>query len=411
MDVSTSPLLLKFFFTFLAVQVVAIIGCMAAFRTIGNARAWLAVGCYAAYLNCAYLFMFSPPPADPSSRAIIEYFLLYPFFSYVLVCLALTPLYVFVGLFRLCRWGARVLGPVLSAGTGFCNSPPGAEIDEGRRALVVQMCSAGIMLPVAGLSLYGSYVGNGRLQVEEHELWFRQLPAGMDGWRLVQISDIHAGPFMDQYELRHFVEIIRGLEPDLVVITGDIINWGDQYVSEAAAVLADIRASAGVFAILGNHDFYCNVDGLCRHLAQAGVQVLRNRWQEIYRDGDTAAFLVGVDDPRSNRQLPFLNQALEGIPEEGFKILLAHRPTVFGQAVAAGMHLTLAGHTHGGQIIIPLPGSSGLSLARIAYERDRGLYRSGNAFLYVNRGLGVVGPPVRINCPREITRIVLRTAI
>jgi len=395
-----NALLFGFLGAFLIVQAIAIAGCLATFRLLGSVRAWLVALCYAAYFNCAYIFMFAPPSADPSSRAIVAYLLLYPFFSYMLVCLAVAPLYVAAGLCSLGRRGLRA-----------ARAPARVPVDTGRRDFVVRMCGAGIMLPVAGVSMYGSWVGGSRLSIEEQELWFRSLPEGMDGWRLVQISDIHAGPFMDQYRLSSYVEIISGLDPHLVVITGDIINWGDQYVSETAEALSKIKARAGVFAILGNHDFYCDVATLCRRLAQAKVLVLRNRWQEIYRNGSEAGFIAGIDDPRSIHRRPALDQALQGMPREGFRMLLAHRPNAFEQAVAAGMHLTLAGHTHGGQVIVPLPPGSSTSLSRLAYERDRGLYRSGEALLYVNRGLGVVGPPVRINCPREITRIVLRKAV
>ena len=141
--------------------------------------------------------------------------------------------------------------------------------------------------------------------------------------------------------------------------------------------------------------------------------VLRNRWTDIRRpDSREPCCLIGIDDPRGswylNRDFSVLDRVMASIPSGTFKILLSHRPNIFYKAADRDIRLILSGHTHGGQVILPFPVGHGLSLARMAHELDYGLYRSGNSLLYVNRGLGVVGPPVRINCPREITRFVLR---
>ncbi len=109
-----------------------------------------------------------------------------------------------------------------------------------------------------------------------------------------------------------------------------------------------------------------------------------------------------------NDDFPFVRETLKDVPKDSFKVLLSHRPNVFDLAAKQGVHLTLAGHTHAGQIILPSLSGHGPSLASIAYEYDYGLYQKEKSFLYVNKGLGVVGPPIRVNCPREITRIVLR---
>jgi predicted MPP superfamily phosphohydrolase len=272
--------------------------------------------------------------------------------------------------------------------------------------------TSSILLPAGGCSLYGTYVGRNRLQVEEQRFFFPELPAAMDGLSIAQISDLHAGVFMEEWELNPYIDRVNELEPDIVVVTGDIISWGTQYIQPVVKALGRLRAKKAVYAVLGNHDFYSNLDELCTSLEHAGVRVLRNRWVTIGAgDSEAPVYLIGVDDIWATRilkkQIISLTRVLSGIPRDGFKILLCHNPTVFDKAARHGIHLTLSGHTHGGQIILPFPRGHEFSMARFFYTRDYGLYQSGGSYLYINRGLGIIGPPVRINCPREITRMVL----
>jgi predicted MPP superfamily phosphohydrolase len=281
------------------------------------------------------------------------------------------------------------------------------------RRLFLKAMTSSVLLPLAGCSVYGAYVGKDRVEITEEELSFKDLPEKMDGFTILQISDIHAGPFMDGYRLSCFVERMNQLSSDIVVVTGDIINGGTSYVDEVIEALSEIRSKKGVFAVLGNHDFYGDEEDLCNKLEKSGIQVLRNRYEKIYSEDKSSYFyLAGIDDPRGswylNEEFPFVKDTLKNVPKDGFKVLLSHRPNVFNLASKQCVHLTLAGHTHGGQIILPSVSGHGPSLASIAYEHDYGLYQKENSFLYVNKGLGVVGPPVRVNCPREITRIVLR---
>ena len=392
-------------------QLVVALGCIYVFRPFKNKRTWFFVLGYVICLHSSYLFLFSPPAVSPHVRIFIEYTVLYPFFIYMLMCLVLTPFFIISGaVFLMLRLFSSLWSLLwIKEGKGESEN---RVVDVERRTFM-KVLTSGIVLPMAGCSFYGAYIGKDRLKIEEENLFFRDLPDGMDGLTIVQISDIHAGPFMDSYRLTGFVEIVNRLAPDVVAITGDIINWGISYTGEIVKVLSGIEAREGVFAILGNHDFYCDVDDLCRQLERAGIKVLRNRWSRIYRNGGASPiYIAGIDDPLGswylNKSFPFLKSTIRSIPEGSFKVLLSHRPNAFDCAVAEGVQLTLAGHTHGGQIIMPVPGGHGVSLARFAYERDYGLYRKENSCLYVNRGLGVVGPPVRINCPREISRIVLR---
>jgi len=274
--------------------------------------------------------------------------------------------------------------------------------------------SLGIIYPVGGLSAYGMYIGSEQLDISEQTLSFPGLPPVFDGLSIVQLSDIHAGAFMNGDRMKYFVDIVNGLAPDIVVITGDLINGGSEFIDQSAAALAGLRSRLGSFGVLGNHDFYGPEEYLCEKLDKAGVQMLRNRWHSITLPTSSVPLcLAGIDDPQGswyvNNRFDTLDAALQGIPAGGFTVLLSHRPNIFDEAARRCIPLTISGHTHGGQIIIPNPGGENLSLARMAYDHYAGLYQQDGSYLYVNRGLGVVGPPVRLNCPREITRFVLRT--
>ena len=408
MRIDISMLILRFVTSFVTVQAIAVTGCVFAFKKHKNLKVWLATLAGMLYLNCAYFFLFNPVELRDQFGITIDYALIYPFFAYMLICIALAPLFVAAA----ARAGiARIFSRRGAA------SPSGAPAPECayQRREFLKMMAAGVAVPVAVPSLYGMYVGSAQLRVDDVELAFPDLPAGLNGFTIIQISDLHVGPFMDSAALQSIVRRINAMAPDLVAVTGDIINWGSSCLDEAAEGLAGLQAEHGVYAILGNHDFFCDTKGLCGKLEKNGVQMLRNEWREIRPEGGAGLLqLVGIDDPqgrwRSGMHDAFLKKALRNAPDAGFRVLLSHRPTVFDAAADLGVRLTLAGHTHAGQMILPfgIENSHNWSFARLFYERDYGLYDKNGAFLYINRGLGVVGPPMRINCPREITRITLR---
>ncbi|MEI6125611.1 MAG: metallophosphoesterase [Pseudomonadota bacterium] len=399
-------MILRFVVSFIAIQLVAVAGGLFAFKQHKNKRTLLYTGLSVLYLNSAYLFLFSPIVDSHQAKTIIDCLIMYPFFAYMLACIVLSPFFILSGaIVLLIKFFSRMKQQK--------NDPEqSSAFDDGRRGFM-KMFTAALVVPMAGSSLYGSYIGKNRLEVEKSDLVFHDLPEALEGFTIAQISDIHVGPFMDKETLKGIIQQVNGLSPDLVVITGDIINWGSSYIDEAAQSLSGLKARRGVFAVLGNHDFYCDTDAFCRALENAGVQMLRNTRAIIGGKGsDSQLHLIGIDDPGgswyANNHFPCLEKALRGIPQKSFKVLLSHRPNVFEHAARENIQLTLAGHTHGGQVILPDSNGHGWSLARIAHEHDYGLYRQNGSCLYVNRGLGVVGPPVRINCPREITRIMLR---
>jgi predicted MPP superfamily phosphohydrolase len=232
------------------------------------------------------------------------------------------------------------------------------------------------------------------------------LPAAFDRYRVVQLSDVHCGPWTPASRVSAWVQRINGLRPDLVAVTGDLITTGNQYVSGVTEALGGLRARDGVYACMGNHDYFTDGEAFASALGGAGLTVLRNRGLAIERNG-SRIYVAGVDDTWSNRaDVP---AALDERPHDVPTVLLAHDPLLFLEAASRGVELTLSGHTHGGQIAVPGLARR-LNLARLLTPFTVGLYRLGRSTLYVSRGAGTTGPPIRLGAPSEIAVLTLRAA-
>jgi predicted MPP superfamily phosphohydrolase len=242
-----------------------------------------------------------------------------------------------------------------------------------------------------------------RLVVERVSLAFPGLPAGLDGLRLVQLSDLHRSHTVGQAEIVRAVERANALNPDLVVLTGDYLSHARGYAEPCAEALAGLRAPLGRFAILGNHDHYAGADFVAAALRRHGLTVLRNDAEPVERGGDRM-WVVGVDDVLAcHHNLP---GALHAVPANAFKVALIHEPDYADATAHFPVQLQLSGHSHGGQI--RLPGIGALHLPRLGRRYPMGLYRIGGVQLYTNRGVGRLQPAVRINCPPEVALITLR---
>ncbi len=270
---------------------------------------------------------------------------------------------------------------------------------------------ANIGVAVIGLSFtYGYTIGQRRLRIRRLQLPLRACAAGTAGLRIGQISDIHIGSNLSIPQLQRFVGRVNALALDLVCITGDISDGPGADLDTFLPILAQLQARYGVFAILGNHDHYSGADRVAAALRRlTPFTVLRDECTAVNIAGQRL-HIVGLDDhgrdwARGKKHVGYLNEALRGIPRDEPVLLLCHRPDVFPQAAAAGIGLTLAGHTHGGQIGIPWFNGRVRNLAEFVTRFDRGLYERGGSYLYVNCGLGVTGQRIRLSTPREITVI------
>jgi uncharacterized protein len=274
--------------------------------------------------------------------------------------------------------------------------------------------NAGLAI-VAGLMLHGYTLGARALGVTRLQVAVPDLPPALDGLRIVHLSDLHVGQYLDLEELAEHVRRVNELEPDVVCITGDIVDraWTCR---PAFPVLAGLRARRGVFVTLGNHDVYAGAGAVTAALrALTPFTVLRNAHAEVCVDG-AVLLVVGVDDlgrdwARGVPEHPALSGLAAGLPPGSPWLLLSHRPDCFAQAARLGVSLMLSGHTHGGQLALPARGGRrARNLAEFITAFDRGTYRHGSSTLYVNRGLGFTGQKIRLFTPREVACIELRAA-
>jgi hypothetical protein len=294
--------------------------------------------------------------------------------------------------------------------------------DPTRRALF--RCAAGLAGSAPFVAtLYGFGKERLRYRVEEVEVPVAALPKALAGLRIVQLSDIHIGDFLPRPEVRRAVEIANGLSPDLAVLTGDLISDRNDPLEDCIAELSRLRAPLGIWGCNGNHEIYGDAEDRAQDLFRRyGMRLLRQEGAEVeWRGGHFN--LIGVDFQRGRtpfgERLPMLPGVESLVRKDIPNILLSHNPNSFPRAAELGIELSLAGHTHGGQIRLEVVDHD-WSAARFLTDFVAGLYRlplgqanAGQQFprsasLYVNRGLGTFGIPVRLGVPPEITLLTLR---
>jgi len=247
----------------------------------------------------------------------------------------------------------------------------------------------------------------GTHDVIDVEVVLARLPRALDGFTIVQLSDLHTGMTIDRAFVQRVVDRANQLSPDLIALTGDLVDGKVEDLRDDVAPLGQLRARHGVFAVTGNHEYYSGADPWIAEITRLGARYLRNERVTI-GDGDASFELAGVDDhvadgyPGHGENLP---RALAGRDPSRALVLLAHQPRQVRRAARHGVDLQLSGHTHGGQIwpwhyIVRLQ-QGGLLAGR---------YQIDGTQLYVSRGCGYWGPPVRVLAPLEITRVILRAA-
>ncbi|RMI24916.1 MAG: metallophosphoesterase [Calditrichaeota bacterium] len=287
------------------------------------------------------------------------------------------------------------------------SSPASPEVDIGRRRFL--QLSGGVFIGASlGLPAVGALVTSYEYTVRRVPLYFPHMPPGLEGLTIAQISDIHAGAFMTERHIREIVELINGLHPHLIVITGDFVDSSEGEIPSIYHTVGELKAEYGVFGCLGNHDHYANAAKVDSAVRQRGVIMLNNAHRVLRINGEELA-LVGVDDAgRGFANHADINRAVAGLPPEGFRILISHRPTFFPVARRHGMELTLSGHTHGGQVGVRVLGTE-IYPVRMFHTYPKGHFVEDGKQLYVSTGVGVVGGmPIR-TLEREITLFTLHT--
>jgi predicted MPP superfamily phosphohydrolase len=266
-----------------------------------------------------------------------------------------------------------------------------------RRAVLKGLVAAGVGA-ATGTGAYGYLYGRRELGVTYATLPVNGLPAALSGLRIGLVTDVHRSRWMSDDDVVHAVNMLMVARPDLIVLGGDYVTWGDrQYIGPSAEVLGHLSAPHGVFGILGNHD---DDHQMPAALAAKGVEVLKDARTRVTINGESLE-LVGIRfwTRRGFDIAPLTRGAM------GTTILLAHDPRRLTEASALNIPLVLSGHTHGGQVVLPLVGA----IAAQKFPIVAGIGRLGTTTMFVSRGIGTVYVPVRLNCPPEVAVLTLQS--
>lgn len=278
-----------------------------------------------------------------------------------------------------------------------------SEHDPGRRRVLQLGRAAAMSIPAAALG-YGAFIERSHFRLVESQIRVPGLPAGLNGLRLVQLSDIHFGPFFSPRDLRYSIAMANETKAQLAMVTGDLISVYRDPLDECLELLRGLKADAGIVGCLGNHEIAARCEDYATlRGAEAGIQFLRDKALG-FRFGGAELNIAGVD--YQPKDLPYLAKTSELLRPDQFNLLMSHNPDVFPVAAKQGWDLTVAGHTHGGQITVEILGVSA-NLARFYTPYVYGQYERDGRQIYVSRGLGTVGIPSRVGAPPEVSVLTL----
>jgi hypothetical protein len=321
---------------------------------------------------------------DPTVRDVLKW----PVYVWLGFMFILFFILLGVDVIRLVVWIAARLG----------GAPPA---DPERRRLLARIVGGAVATLATGAGVSAVSSALGRVRVKEVEIPLRRLPATMDGFTIVQLTDVHLGSMLGRPFIEEIVATANGLGADLVAITGDLVDGSVDYLRDAVAPLAALRSKHGVYFVTGNHEYYAGAEQWLAHLPTLGIRPLMNERVSI-GDGDVSFDLAGIEDFGARPDLP---RALSGRDPKRELVLLAHQPRAVIEAADYGVGLQLSGHTHGGQI---WPWTY---LVYLQQPFVAGLGRERDTHIYVSRGTGFWGPPMRLLAPAEITKVVLRSVV
>lgn len=284
----------------------------------------------------------------------------------------------------------------------FTKDKPQKSFDHSRRKFINTLL-IGTSTYAFASSTFGTITRN-NFKIEKVKIKIRELPDELNKLTIGLISDIHSGVFMSKEDMKQYLEALNTLEPDLIFLPGDFITSDFDEIFPFIEIFKDLKAKYGVFATLGNHEFFTKqASRIAKVIEENGIRVLRNESEELEVNGKKF-FIVGIDDLRYGADL---DKATKHIKPEKFKILLSHKPYAFMEFARKNIQLTLSGHTHGGQIVFAKIDDIYITPASLVSKLVSGHYKIGDSHLYITRGVGTVGLPIRLNCPPEITYITL----
>ncbi len=377
-----------------------------------SARRWLGWSGVGIYLALLAFNMFgsrtAPEPAHLTLKAAL---LQAPFrwwlLSSLLGFVAMAAFYLCGRAGRAILWVYRKVLPPPRPGRERLLSPE-------RRHFLARTAVAMSATPFAACA-YGLLIERTEVETTHQPIVLRRLPKAFEGFRIAQLSDIHVGPFMPASDIRRYVTMVNDLHPDLVALTGDFVTWEASPQRAVVEALSGLKAPFGIFGCLGNHEQWAGVENsISRLFAEHGARMLRLANATIASSGERLN-LIGVDYQTRMRFGPprdgIVSEYLKGVAPlmlpDTVNILLSHNPNTFDRAAELGIDLSLAGHTHGGQVTLEYI-SPDLSPARLITAYVRGWFQKGESQLYVNRGIGTIFSPVRFGSPPEITLYELK---
>jgi len=361
--------------------------------------------------NALFLVLIFSQLSPAGAPRLFLYVIVYPtyvwegatFFIFMVLAVARLIRFPFDGLIRI----GKKISPVKRKITTVKSNPNFERFDNSRRMFLKTGAVA-----ISAYSFIGATKGiieRGRYDVIDKTVRIRNLPQEFNGFTIGLMSDIHSSIFMTKEEMVDYAAALNNVKADVIFVPGDFVNSRTEEVYPCAEAFSVLRAPYGVYGCLGNHDYYADVEEVAKQIDACGIKLLRNDAVKIQK-GSSFINLVGVDDiPIGATPEAYLRNALSSVHNINPKILLCHKPYYLDSFDAHNIDLTLAGHTHGGQIVFAKIGRALITPASLVSKYVWGLYKLNKAQMYVTRGIGTVGVPFRINCPPEITKITLQS--
>lgn len=342
-------------------------------------------------INVPFLFVYYMPQLF--YHGFGRRFIMWPFYAYETFSIAvlLSALIVFP-----VKWITKIFRRMnktkLEATLSYSNS---------RRSFIKKSAMGLGAYTFAG-SLHSIY-SREEYKLENVKLPVKNLPPQIEGTKIAMISDVHAGMYMLEDDMLKYTQAINNLNADIIFIPGDFVTTKTEEIFPFVKAFSGLKSKYGTYTCLGNHDFFGNPNIITEKIRETGMKVLRNETEEL-EIGGAKLMLSGVDD---GNHADFTKVSYEAASLNTTRILLCHKPYYFEKAVAGEFDVMLSGHTHGGQIVLVDFLGVKLTPAALASQYISGKYKRGDSLLYVSRGIGTIGLPVRVNCPPEITLFTL----
>jgi predicted MPP superfamily phosphohydrolase len=308
-------------------------------------------------------------------------------------------------------WAGLKLLPPIKTGAATLEAHPTVQRFDASRRVFLRRSVYGLTAATFGGTAYGMIVETQGCEINETTILVPGLPPEFSGYTIGLVTDVHSSMYMQEEDMRRYVRMLNDMDTDMIVVGGDLVNAFPDEINPFADAFSGLRSRDGAYGVLGNHDFFTRDPGRIAEIAgQAGIRMLRDEGVMI-RKGDAAIRLLGIDDVGNPQAaLRRIDTALAATPGTAPTVLMCHRPYYLHEAASRKIDVVLSGHTHGGQIVLGRFAGMTITPAALSSPYIWGLYRKDATQMYVSRGIGTVAVPVRLNCPPELTRIILKPA-